>query len=94
MTVHRIDIDPKPKHFGARDPAFTVYYDGKELLRSAMPFYDSCRALLAMGLTGYLEMYGPGLRMSGDIEVNAGFMVNKGRRAAYIPFPEKEKDHD
>lgn len=85
MTVHRIDIDPKPEYRKRGDPLFTAYHEGKEICRSPEPFYASCRILLAMGLTGHLEMYGPWLRMSGDIEKNAGYTINNGSREAYRP---------
>lgn len=73
--THRIEIDPKPRHRDNREPEFTVSYNGAELLRSSEPFYASCRALVNFGKSGTLEMYGPGLRMSGDIEKGAKLTV-------------------
>lgn len=95
--THRIDIDPKPKHQNNREPLFTVHYQGKELVKSAEPFYASCRALLAMGLIGYVEMYGPGLRFSGDIEKSAKLSIKTPdlKHRAYKAFGEgKEKADD
>lgn len=91
---HRVDIDPRPKYRGEKDPVFTAYHEGKEICRSAQPFYDSCRVLLEMGKTGRLDLYGPGLRISGDIEKCARWTISSGNRQKYVPPPEHWRKAD
>jgi hypothetical protein len=47
--------------YGARGPVYRVTYAGEVLIEACRcPLFDSCRALLARGITGRLESWRPG----------------------------------
>jgi hypothetical protein len=65
VTVHRIDIEPitpiGPSSLKGenRVQKYKVSYRGENLIESTRePVYSSCRALVARGLTGKLEVWG------------------------------------
>src|SRR5262245_57725321 len=59
VTAHRIDIEAVG--LGERGHRYRVTYEGRTLIDSCrVPGLDGCRALLALGITGPLEMWRPG----------------------------------
>jgi hypothetical protein len=63
----------------AGGPVYRVTYDGQTLLaRCRCPLLDACRALLAKGVTGRLELCSPGsasFDVSIDIEEGAKWTI-------------------
>ncbi len=56
---HRITIEPVSR--GARGERYRVSYDGAVLIESSRdPEFDACRALLARGTSGKLEVWWKG----------------------------------
>jgi hypothetical protein len=56
---HRIFVEPVA--LGERGHRYRVTYEGSTLIDgSRVPELDACRALLALGFTGKLEMWRPG----------------------------------
>jgi hypothetical protein len=81
--------------YGSRGPIYRVIYDGEVLLEaSRVPVFDACRALLAMGIKGRLEVWRPGKTywdIATDIERGAGLTVEESdtvsvRIVPYVPF--------
>jgi hypothetical protein len=74
---HRIDIEPIG--LGQRGQLYLVRYAGGVLIESSRnPEFDACRALLAKGITGRLEVWRPDGRfpaMRIDIVKGAGLTV-------------------
>ena len=59
MTPHRITIEPTS--LGERGHRYRVNYAGSILIESSrVPALDACRALLALGVTGKLEVWRSG----------------------------------
>ena len=62
---------------------YRVHYEGRVLLENTrVPLLDACRALLAEGITGRLEMWRVGRSprdAAVDIEVGAGWTVSETR---------------
>ena len=93
-TVHRIDITLR--NHGQSGPHYRVVYAGQILVESTKePLFDACRALVALGHAGRLEMWGgescPRMIVR-DIEQAAKLTVvenvNAGPRfAQYRPHP-------
>ena len=87
--AHRIDIEVVG--LGERGHRYRVTYEGRTLIDSCrVPGLDACRALLAMGITGKLEMWRLGKAwpdMQLDIEGGAKLTVleneNEGPRFAW-----------
>jgi hypothetical protein len=47
--------------YGGRGPVYRVTYAGEVLIKACRcPLFDACRALLARGMTGRLELWCPG----------------------------------
>jgi hypothetical protein len=93
-TVHRIDITLR-RH-GQSGPHYRVVYVGQTLVESTNePLFEACRALVALGHAGRLEMWGGELypRMIVRDIVRAATLtvienVNAGPRVArYRPHP-------
>jgi hypothetical protein len=93
-AVHRIDITLR-RH-GQSGPHYRVVYLGQTLVESTKePLFEACRALVALGHAGRLEMWGGELyprMIVRDIEQAAKFTVvenvNAGPRfARYRPHP-------
>jgi hypothetical protein len=84
MTTHRIIIEPIA--LGDRGHRYYVSYAGNVLIESCrVPGLDACRALLALGITGKLEMWRPGKAwpdMQLDIERGAQLTVEESDRQA------------
>ena len=76
---HRIDIEPVG--IGDRGRRYRVHHAGAVLIeRSRNPEFDACRALLAKGFTGRLEMWHRGASFAAlrlDIEKGAKFTVEE-----------------
>jgi hypothetical protein len=79
--VHRIDIAPceMPKDRYWEKQQYRVLYRGETLIeRTWEPVYSSCRALVARGLTGRLEIWGGEQHARGivrDIVKGAGLTI-------------------
>jgi hypothetical protein len=59
MPLHRIDVELV--RYSQRGATYRVLYAGKILLPSTYgPLFDACRAPLAYGISGRLELYRPG----------------------------------
>jgi hypothetical protein len=71
--VHRIDVTVVK--YGERGPVYRVMYAGEVLrARARCPLFEACRALLAKGITGRLELWRPGkttFDVACDVEVGA-----------------------
>ncbi len=78
-TSHRIDIEPTS--LGNRGQRYRATYAGSVLIETSLnPEFDACRALLAMGITGSMEVWRPGATfptMTLDIERGAGLTVSE-----------------
>jgi hypothetical protein len=97
-TTHRIDIEPiMPVGLNRERQLYRVTYRGEVLLDGVWePEYKSCRALVAKGLKGRLEVWGgkpSKLRgMIRDIEKGAKLTIIENeyvgpRLARYVPHP-------
>jgi hypothetical protein len=93
-TAHRIDITLRKN--GQSGSYYRVVYAGQTLVESTKePLFDACRALVALGHAGRLEMWGSGSRpcmIVHDMEQGAKLTVvenvNAGPRfAQYRPHP-------
>jgi len=77
MTAHRIYIEVVG--LGERGHRYRVTYNGQTLIEACRePGLDACRALLALGITGRLEMWRPGKAwhdLQLDIEAGAKLTV-------------------
>src|SRR5262245_31395445 len=91
--MSRITIEPVS--VGSRGELYRVRFDGAVLLESSRnPEFDACRALLARGITGKLEVWRPGKQhhdMQLDIECGAELTVEETdqrglRLVRYRPF--------
>jgi hypothetical protein len=76
--THRIDV--QVIRYGVRGPLYRVVHaDGEALIESCRcPLHDSCRALLALGITGRLELWRAGKAMfdaACDIQVGAQYTI-------------------
>lgn len=91
MTA-RITIEPT--RFESRGQLYCVLYDGSTLIEAARePLLEACRALVAEGVTGRVEMYRPGKThpdMRADIACAARLTVKEGddgpRFRPWMPF--------
>ena len=99
VTAHRIDIEVVG--LGERGHRYRVTYEGRTLIASCrVPGLDACRALLALGITGRLEMWRPGKPwpdMQLDIEGAAKWTVLENedevpRLVPWRPFPRAARD--
>jgi hypothetical protein len=81
-AIHRIDIEPFG--LGQRGQIYRVHYAGIVLVESSRnPEFDACRALLAKGLVGYVEVWRVGSSFSAmrlEIQTAAGLTVEEGDR--------------
>jgi hypothetical protein len=81
---HRIIIEPAS--LGERGHRYRVTYDGRTLIESSrVPALDACRALLALGITGKLEVWRSGKAwpdMQLEIERGALLTVEESDRQA------------
>ena len=79
---HRIDIEPIS--LGDRGHRYCVIYAGGVLIGNTRnPEYDACRVLLAMGITGRLEIWHPGVAYPAsaiDIERGARWTILETER--------------
>jgi hypothetical protein len=77
--MHRITIEPT--NLGEGGQRYRVNYAGNVLVDSSRyPEFDACRALLALGLTGKVEVWRPGAAfpaMRIDIERGARLTVSE-----------------
>jgi hypothetical protein len=77
MRCNRIEV--QIISYGARGPAYRVMYGGGVLIEACRcPLFDSCRALLARGVTGRLELWRAGkttFDAACDIQVGAQYTV-------------------
>ena len=65
--IHRIYIEPTTIR-GERGQHYRVHYQGAVLIDDAWnPEFEACRALLARGITGRLEVWRPGGTFPGSI---------------------------
>lgn len=75
--ITRIIIEPTT--LGQRGQRYRVRHDGRVLLESARdPLFEACRALIAAGITGRLEMWRPGKShydIATDIDAGARLTV-------------------
>jgi hypothetical protein len=82
MTAHRIDIESIA--LGERSHRYRVKFRGSVLIANCrVPGLDACRALLALGITGTLEMWRAGKMwpdMELDIERGAKLTVEESDR--------------
>jgi hypothetical protein len=82
MTPRRIIIEPIS--LGERGQLYRVTHNGAVLIeRSRSPELDACRALLARGISGKLQVWRPGKTahdMQLDIERAAGWTVLENER--------------
>jgi hypothetical protein len=73
QRTHRIDVTVVK--YGERGPVYRVMYAGEVLrARARCPLFEACRALLAKGITGRLELWRAGkatFDAACDIEVGA-----------------------
>lgn len=94
--LHRITIEPLG--IGDHGQRYSVHHGDIVLVQSTRdPEFDACRALLAKGLTGRLEIWRhgttfPAMRL--DIAMGAGLTVEESDRigprfARWRPFPEE-----
>lgn len=99
MTA-RIEIEPAS--LGDRGQRYRVLHEGRELVSSSpAPEFDACRALLAIGTTGMLEIWRRGVAypaMRLDIEKGAKLAVSEGdhglRLIRWRPFSEAQPHQD
>jgi hypothetical protein len=90
--MHRFDIELLDHR--SRGAFYRVYHDGQVLIdRTHKPAADGCRALVALGITGPVQMWGNGKhRMSfPDVEKAALFTTSEGEMSGprvikYVPF--------
>jgi hypothetical protein len=85
-------IDVQIIRYGARRPVYRITYAGEVLINaSRCPLFDSCRALLARGITGRLELWRPGkttFDAACDIEVGAQWTILE-TDTEFPPTPEQ-----
>jgi hypothetical protein len=68
ITAHAIEIEPAT--LGVRGQRYRVTYLGEVLIEGTRnPEFDACRALLAHGITGTLEVWRPG-GVAADMRLN------------------------
>jgi hypothetical protein len=90
--THRIEI--APTRLGGRGQIYAVHHLGEPLLESRTPILAACRALLAKGITGRLEVCRPGRQHADahvDIFKGAGWMISEDDRGLrlqkWAPYP-------
>ena len=93
--LHRVEIEPTTRC--RRGQLYRVCHAGRILIESSLvPGHDACRALLALGLRGTLEVWRPG-KASADMRLNivggAEWTVEESdrlglRTVRYRPQPE------
>jgi hypothetical protein len=75
--THRIAVEVTG--YGGRGPIYRVTHPGEVLLEGCRcPVFEPCRALLARGIIGRLELWRAGKAswdLAVDIEVGAGFTI-------------------
>jgi hypothetical protein len=78
-AVHHVEI--RPTRLGERGQRYRVAHAGGTLIgNSRTPVFDTCRALLALGITGKLQVCRPGkdrADMQLDIERGAGLAIRE-----------------
>jgi hypothetical protein len=78
-VTHRVEITPT--RLGNRGQRYSVTYRGALLIAGTRtPAFAACRALLARGITGRLQVWRPGKSvhdMQLDIERGAGVMITE-----------------
>jgi hypothetical protein len=79
MMTHRVEITPIG--LGSRGQRYSVTYRGAMLVENTRtPAFAACRALLARGITGRLEVWRRGKTsgdMQVDIETGAGLTISE-----------------
>ena len=101
-TTHAIKITIEPASIGQRGQRYRVFHEGCVLLVSTRePLFDACRALLAQGVTGRLQMWRPGKAhhdMAVDIEAGARLAVIETASRGPVfgpwqPWEEETEEH-
>ena len=93
-------ITIEPVSIGQRGQRYRITHAERVLIESTRePLFDACRALLAQGITGRLEMWRPGKAhsdMSTDIERGAALTVAETAESGpdFRPWRPFEKDAD
>jgi len=88
----KVEIEPTTR--GSRGQRYRVLYQGEALIESARnPEHDACRALLARGITGTLEVWHRGASHAGsriDIACGAKWTVRETEHglilAPWVPW--------
>jgi hypothetical protein len=82
--THRLDITIHD--IGQRGPRYSVSYEGKQIVEATTtPLLDGCRALLALNLSGLVEMWSddkPHPRMRTTVEAGSLLTVAEGHRTS------------
>jgi hypothetical protein len=96
-AAHRtLRIEVQVIRYGARGPIYRVMCAGEVLIEACKcPLFDSCRALLAQGITGRLELWRPGkttFDAACDVQVGAQYTIIETetvslRLAKWVPAP-------
>jgi hypothetical protein len=81
-----------PTNLGTRGQLYAVRYLGELLLGSRTPVLAACRALLARGIAGRLEVWRSGRQQAEvDILKGAGWMISEDDRGLrlqpWAPYP-------
>ena len=81
MSIHRIDIEPTTIR-GERGQYYRVRYDGGVLIEETWnPEFEACRALVARGVKGRLEVWRPSAANPGMMIIGLIFPdIEKGAR--------------
>ena len=85
VTIHRVIL--QPTHRTPKKQFYKATFNGRVIVpKSSDPEFDACRAMQALGLSGRVEFYRPGVPYPGliirDLDKAAGLRVVEGEGMA------------